>query len=233
MYWFLKIVLTPWLYLMWRMRVQGRKNIPRRGAAILAANHTSFLENLLVPASQRRRVTYLAKADYFDSWKTRWFFSGSGQIPIPRTGGSATEAAMQAAEGVINAGGLFGIYPEGTRSPDGRLYRGKTGAARIALATGAPLLPVGVIGTRDLMRPGQMLPRPGKVTIVVGEPLDVDKYRNWPDEQAAARALTDELMKQIQELSGQDYVDRYSERARRVRRGQDAEATDEPAEAAA
>lgn len=223
-YWLLKILLTPWLYLLWRMQVDGRANVPRRGPAILACNHVSFLENLLVPSVLLRRVTYVAKAEYFESWKTKWFFAASGQIPIPRTGGSASDAALEAAAGVLEAGHIFGIYPEGTRSPDGRLYRGKTGVARLALETGAPLIPVGAVGTGDVLPPGKRLPRPGKVVIEFGEPIDVDKYRRWPDEQKAARALTDELMFRIRELTDQEYVDRYASRSESIRRPPDVEA---------
>ena len=234
-YWLFKIILTPLLYLMFRTKVQGRENIPKRGGAILAANHVSFLENFMIPAVTRfRKVTYVAKAEYFESWKTRWFYAGAGQIPMSRTGGDAGDAALIAAEGAIAAGDLFGIYPEGTRSPDGRLYRGKTGVARVALRTGAPLIPVGVIGTDKAMGPDAKIPRPHKVIVKFGSPIDVEKYRLWPDQRAAARALTDEVMFRIRDLTGQEYVDEYSKRARQRsrRRSGDIDAGDEEARAA-
>ncbi len=224
LYYIIKVLLTPIFFVVWRIRVKGRKNVPRHGPGVIASNHVSFMESMFVPATLRRRVTYVAKAEYFESWRTRWFFAGSGQIPLERTGGSASEAAIAAAESVLDKGHLFGIYPEGTRSPDGRLYRGKTGVARIALQTGAPLIPVGVIGTDKVLPAGKKFPRLGKrVEIIFGEPIDVDKYRRWPDEYRAARALTDELMYEIRELTGQVYVDEYAKKPGKRRLDEDAE----------
>jgi len=211
LYWFLKAVLTPIVALVFRVRVRGARNIPRRGAAIVAANHQAFLDSFFIPFSVRfRRVTYVAKAEYFDSWKTRWFFRGAGQIPITRDGGDRSQAALETAGGVLARGKVLGIYPEGTRSPDGRLHKGKTGAARLAIETGAPLVPCAVVGSGDVQRPGSNKIHPAKVTVRFGEPLDVERYRRWADRSAALRALTDELMAEIQRLSGQEFVNRYA-----------------------
>ncbi len=213
-YWIMKAILTPILRALWPTRVEGIENVPQRGPAILAANHLAFLDSLFLPSLLRRRVTYVAKAEYFDSWKTRWFFTGVGQIPIRREGGDASQGALMAAKEVLLHGGLFGIYPEGTRSPDGRLHRGRTGVARLALETGAPLVPVGIVGSRDIQPKGRTMPRLRKPLLVrFGTPVDVDKYRSWPDQRRACRALVDELMYEIAQLSGQEYTDRYASRS--------------------
>src|SRR5947207_13865279 len=146
-YWILKAVLTPILRFLFKVRVEGLEHVPKDGAAILASNHLSFSDSIFLPLVLRRRVTFVAKAEYFEDKKTAWFFRAVGQIPIKRGGGSASRRALEAAQDVIEDGGLFGIYPEGTRSPDGRLYKGHTGIARLALRTGAPVIPVAMIGT--------------------------------------------------------------------------------------
>src|SRR5581483_3844350 len=149
-YWALTAVLTHILRFCYRVRVDGREHVPSRGAVILAANHRSFMDSIFLPLVVRRRVTFVAKAEYFDSPRTAWFFRSCGQIPIRREGGSASEGALAAATDVLRAGGVFGIYPEGTRTRDGYLHRGHTGVARLALSTGAPVVPVGLVGTDEI-----------------------------------------------------------------------------------
>jgi 1-acyl-sn-glycerol-3-phosphate acyltransferase len=210
----LKILLTPVFRLLWRVRVEGTEHVPVRGAVILAPNHVTFLDSLFLPLVVRRRVTFVAKAEYFDSWKTAWFFRACGQIPMRREGGSASERALAAARDVLETGGVLGIYPEGTRSPDGRLYRGHTGVARLALGARVPVVPVGLVGTSEVQRPGSNLPRPFKrVTVRFGMPVDSTHYcAEAVHDPLALRAFTDELMFEIRALSGQDYVDRYAKR---------------------
>ncbi len=210
----LKVLLTPVFRLLWRVRVEGAEHVPEGGPVVLAPNHVTFLDSFFLPLVVRRRVTFVAKAEYFDSWKTAWFFRAVGQIPMRREGGSASERALAAAGDVLRSGDVLGIYPEGTRSPDGRLYRGHTGVARLAIACRVPVVPVGLVGTSEVQRPGSNVPRPFKrVTVRFGPSLDVSHY---PAETAAdpmaLRRLTDELMFEIRNLSGQDYVDRYAKK---------------------
>ena len=172
-----KVLLTPLIRLLWRVRVEGAQHVPASGPVILAPNHVTFLDSVFLPLVVPRRVTYVAKAEYFDSWKTAWFFRAVGQIPMRREGGSASERALAAARDVLEAGGVLGIYPEGTRSPDGRLYRGHTGVARLALGCHVPLVPVGLVGTGEVQRPGSNLPHPfKKVTVRFGRPLDLARF---------------------------------------------------------
>src|SRR5881275_255024 len=158
-YWLMKLVLTPVLRFFYRVRVEGLEHVPDEGAAILASNHVSFCDSIFLPLVLRRRVTFVAKAEYFEDPKTAWFFRAVGQIPVKRGGGPASLRALDAATEVLEAGGVFGIYPEGTRSPDGRLYKGHTGVARLALQTGAPVVAVAMIGTREAQPIGQAMPR--------------------------------------------------------------------------
>lgn len=211
LYWALKIVLTPVLRLVARVRVEGRDNVPRKGAVIVAANHRSFLDSMFIPLVISRRVTFVAKAEYFDSWKTAWFFRGVGQIPIRRDGGSASEGALLAATDVLQGGGVFGIYPEGTRTRDGKCHRGHTGVARLALRTGAPIIPVAIVGSDEVQPVDRKLPRIGRtVTIKFGAPIDVARYAGRHDDHLALRQLTDEVMFEIVELCGcYEYDDSY------------------------
>jgi 1-acyl-sn-glycerol-3-phosphate acyltransferase len=213
-YWALKILLTPVFRVLWRVRVEGAAHVPACGPVVLAPNHVSFLDSFFLPLAVRRRVTFVAKSEYFESWKTAWFFRAVGQIPMRREGGSASERALAAARHVLESGGVLGIYPEGTRSPDGRLYRGHTGVARLAIGCGVPVIPVGLVGTSQVQRPGSNLPRPFKrVTVRFGAPLDVSRYRKADAaDPLTLRVLTDELMFEIRSLSGQEYVDRYAKR---------------------
>jgi 1-acyl-sn-glycerol-3-phosphate acyltransferase len=214
-YWVLKAILTPVLHLFYRVRVEGRAAVPRTGPVIIAANHRSFLDSLFLPLVLRRRVTFVAKAEYFDDPKTAWFFRAVGQIPIRREGGSAAEGALAAATDVLEQGGVFAIYPEGTRTRDGYLHRGHTGVARLALATGAPIVPVGLVATDECQPTDKKLPRVFRtVWIRFGPPLPVARYVDRSDDRLALRQITDELMYEIRELSGYEYVDVYATKQR-------------------
>lgn len=210
-YWVLKAILTPVLRLVYRVRVEGRDQVPTKGPVILAANHRSFLDSIFLPLVLRRRVTFVAKAEYFDDKRTAWFFRAVGQIPIRREGGSAAEGALAAATDVLQQGGVFGIYPEGTRTRDGYLHRGHTGVARLALATGAPIVPVGMVATDECQPTDKKLPRLFRtVWVRFGTPLAVEHYDDRADDRLVLRQLTDELMYEIRELSGYEYVDTYA-----------------------
>ena len=210
-YWIVKVILTPILRVVYRIRVEGRDHLPTHGPVILASNHRSFLDSIFIPLIVRRRVTFVAKAEYFDDPKTAWFFRAVGQIPIRREGGSASEGALAAATDVLESGGVFGIYPEGTRTRDGLLHKGKTGVARLALATGAPIVPVGLIGTDECQPTNAKLPRLfRKVTIRFGPPLSMGHYQDRSDDRLVLRQITDELMFEIGELSGYEYRDTYA-----------------------
>jgi 1-acyl-sn-glycerol-3-phosphate acyltransferase len=209
----MKIILTPILRLLFRVRVEGIENLLADGAAILASNHISFSDSIFLPLVLKRRITFVAKAEYFEDPKTAWFFRAVGQIPINREGGSASQRALDAARAVLEGGGLFGIYPEGTRSPDGRLYKGKTGIARLSLQTGAPVIAVAMIGTKEAQPIGQVVPRffmP--VTIKFSKPMRFDRYADRKDDPLVLRQITDEIMFELRELSGQEYVNTYAKR---------------------
>jgi 1-acyl-sn-glycerol-3-phosphate acyltransferase len=228
-YWMLKVVLSPIFFVLWRVRIEGREHIPVTGPAVLAANHQSFCDSFFLPLVLRRRVTYVAKAEYFDNWRTAWFFRAAGQIPMQRGGGDASQRALDTAQEVLRGGDLLGIYPEGTRSPDPRLHKGHTGVARLALGCGVPIIPVGIVGTREVQPPGSRFMRPFRpVTVRFGPPLDFPRHGATAgdpcpdpaggapddrDEQFELRALTDALMTEIARLSGQEYVDHYANRS--------------------
>ncbi len=212
-YWLVKVVLTPILRFFYRVRVEGLEHLPAEGPVILASNHVSFCDSFFLPMVLRRRITFVAKAEYFEDPKTAWFFRAAGQIPIRRDGGSASAGALVAARGVLDAGGLFGIYPEGTRSPDGRLYRGHTGVARLALQCHAPIIPVAMIGTREAQPIGQAMPNLFvPITIRMGRPLRYEHLYGRVDDRLALRDIADEVMYELRELSGQEYVPRYAKR---------------------
>jgi 1-acyl-sn-glycerol-3-phosphate acyltransferase len=211
LYWTLKLVLTPLLRLGFRIQVEGRDHLPRRGPVILAANHRSFLDSIFLPlAIGARRMTFVAKAEYFENPRTAWFFRAVGQIPIQRSGGSASDSALDAATNVLATGGAFGIYPEGTRTRDGVTHRGHTGVARLARTTGVPIVPVGLIGTDECQPTNAKLPRLfRRVTIRFGEPIPADRYLD--EEGLALRQLTDEVMFEIVQLCAvYDYRDTYA-----------------------
>lgn len=220
LYWVLKlVVLGPWLRVLFRPWVEGEENIPRDGAAILVSNHISFSDSIFLPLVLRRRTTFLAKSDYFTGTGvkgalSRAFFGGTGQVPIDRSGGKASEAALNTGLRVLSTGEMLALYPEGTRSPDGTLYRGKTGAARMALQAGVPVIPVAMIGTREIQPPHVIKPRLRRVGIRVGRPLDFSRYSGMDSDRFVLRSITDEMMYELMQLSGQRYVDMYASRAK-------------------
>ncbi|WP_327237749.1 1-acyl-sn-glycerol-3-phosphate acyltransferase [Streptomyces sp. NBC_01317] len=215
-YYVLKYVLLgPLLRLLFRPRIEGLEHIPADGAAIVAGNHLSFSDHFLMPAILKRRITFLAKAEYFTGpgvkgRLTAFFFRSAGQIPVDRSGKEAGQAAIREGLGVLAEDELLGIYPEGTRSHDGRLYKGKVGVAVMAIRGKAPVVPCAMVGTFEIQPPGQKVPRIKRVTIRFGEPLDFSRYEGLEDQKAAIRAVTDEIMYAILGLSGQEYVDRYA-----------------------
>lgn len=216
LYWLLKYVFPgPFMHLYNRPEVQGVENIPRKGAAILAGNHLSFTDWLFTPLMSTRRITYLAKAEYFTTpgFKGRlqkFFFTSAGQYPIDRSGADAAESALNTARKLLDEGRLVGLYPEGTRSPDGRLYKGKTGVARLALETGIPVIPVALIGTDEVCPPGPFRWRKKKVIVKFGEPIDFSRYEGMGGNRFVERAVTDEIMYELMRMSGQEYVDVYA-----------------------
>ena len=215
-YWVLKtVVLGPILKLLFRPWVEGEENVPEDGPAILASNHLSFSDSIFLPLVIERRVTFLAKADYFTGRgvkgrMTAAFFKGVGQLPIDRSGGRAGEAALRSGLKVLRRGEVLGIYPEGTRSPDGRLYRGRTGVARMALEAGCPVLPVAMIGTDKAQPTGKVVPKIMRIGIRIGKPLDFSRYEGMEDDRFVLRSITDEIMYELMLLSGQEYVDMYA-----------------------
>ncbi|MEU2262966.1 lysophospholipid acyltransferase family protein [Streptomyces sp. NPDC019645] len=209
------VILGPLLRVLFRPRIEGLEHIPADGAAIVAGNHLSFSDHFLMPAILKRRITFLAKAEYFTGpgikgRLTAAFFRSAGQIPVDRSGKEAGKAAIREGLGVLGKGELLGIYPEGTRSPDGRLYKGKVGVAVMALTAGVPVVPCAMVGTFEIQPPGQVLPKIKRVTIRFGEPLDFSRYEGMENEKAVLRAVTDEIMYEILALSGQQYVDEYA-----------------------
>jgi 1-acyl-sn-glycerol-3-phosphate acyltransferase len=211
LYWIVKYLVTPVMVVFVRVRVEGRANVPGRGPVILASNHRSFLDSFFIPLVMRRRVTFVAKAEYFDDPKTAWFFRSCGQIPIRREGGSASERALASATEVLRSGNVFAIYPEGTRTRDGKLHRGHTGVARLAMGCNVPIVPVGLVGTDDVQPVDSRLPKLfRRVTIRFGEPIDPARYAGREHDRMALRELTDEVMYEINELSGYEYVDTYA-----------------------
>ncbi len=207
----MKAVLTPLLHLLYRVQVEGRENVPARGRVIVAANHRSFLDSIFIPLMIRRRVTFVAKAEYFDDPKSAWFFRGVGQIPIRREGGDASEGALLAALDVLNDDGVFAIYPEGTRSRDGYLHRGHTGVARLALRSGAPIVPCGVIGTDEIQPVDKRMPRVfRRVRLRFGTPIDARTRVHGEEDHLTLRAIADEVMFELQQLTGYEYVDTYA-----------------------
>lgn len=209
------LILGPLLRLIFRPWVRGMENIPANGAAILASNHLSFSDSIFLPLQSRRPVVFLAKSEYFTGKGvkgalTRWFFKSTGQLPIDRSGGKASEASLNTGLSVLSQGLVLGIYPEGTRSPDGKLYRGRTGIARMALESKVPVIPVAMIDTEKVQPIGKRLPRIRRVGIVVGQPLDFSRFDGMEGDRIVLRAVTDEIMYELAKLSGQEYVDAYA-----------------------
>lgn len=196
---------------LWKVEVEGLHRLPPEGGAILCPNHVSFLDSAFLMMAVPRRISFIGKAEYMDSWKTKYLFPAMGMIPIDRSGGRASEAALTAAADALGRGHLFGIFPEGTRSRDGLLHKGHTGAARLALGAGFPIFPVGVIGTVEIQPPDAKVPKLFKsATIRIGQPIEVAHYKKREGDHLVYRELTDELMYEIRELTGQVYIDRYA-----------------------
>lgn len=213
-YWVFKGTVLTVLRIWFRPKIEGSRDLPA-GPVIVASNHLSFSDTFFLGAVVSRRLTFLAKSSYFNTpgikgWLMARFFRGLGQVPIDRSGGAASGLALSAGEQVLLRSGVLGIYPEGTRSPDGRLYRGRTGVARLALATGAPVVPVAMIGTERIQPPGTVMPRMAPLSIRIGEPLNFSRHQGLHDDPAVLRSVTDEIMRAVQKLSGQEYVDSYS-----------------------
>ncbi|MDT5258179.1 MAG: 1-acyl-sn-glycerol-3-phosphate acyltransferase [Mycobacterium sp.] len=215
-YWLLKyILLGPLLSLLGRPKVEGLEHVPSSGPVILASNHLAVMDSFFLPLVVRRRITFLAKSEYFTGtglkgWFSRWFFTAAGQVPIDRSDADAAQAALNTAERLLGEGKLLGMYPEGTRSPDGRLYKGKTGLGRLALETGVPVIPVAMIGTNVVNPPGTTRLRFGRVTVRFGAPMDFSRFEGMSGNRFIERAVTDEVIYELMGLSGQEYVDIYA-----------------------
>jgi len=219
LYWLLKAILVPLLRPLYRPTVEGLENIPFEGPAIVASNHLSFLDSIFLPLVVPRRITFLAKSEYFTERGLKgrlklMFFAGVGQVPIDRSGGEASEDALRTGVRILRGNKVLGIYPEGTRSPDGRLYRGKIGIARMALAAEVPVIPVAMIGTFEVQPQGTIWPSIRKIGIRIGEPLDFSRYAGLDDDRFVLRSITDEIMYELMMLSGQEYVDIYAAKAK-------------------
>jgi 1-acyl-sn-glycerol-3-phosphate acyltransferase len=215
-YWLVKyIAVGPLLSLLGRPKVEGLEYVPTSGPAILASNHLAVMDSFFLPLVVRRRITFLAKSEYFTGtglkgWLSRWFFTAVGQVPIDRSDADAAQAALNTAEQVLAQGKLLGMYPEGTRSPDGRLYKGKTGLGRLALETGVPVIPVAMIGTNVVNPPGSTMLRFGRVTVRFGKPMEFSRFEGMAGNRFIERAVTDEVIYELMGLSGQEYVDIYA-----------------------
>ncbi|MET0933675.1 MAG: lysophospholipid acyltransferase family protein [Mycetocola sp.] len=215
-YWFMKyLVAGPLLKTLFRPWVVGQENIPKSGGAIIASNHLSVIDSVFLPLYLDRRISFLAKSEYFTGkglkgWVTRVFMKMTGQLPIDRSGGKASEASLLTGLRVLGGGDLLGIYPEGTRSPDGKMYRGRTGVARMVLEAGVPIVPIAMIDTEKMMPIGTRLPKVRRIGIIIGEPLDFSRFEGMEGDRFILRSITDELMYEMQRLSKQEYVDVYA-----------------------
>jgi len=215
-YWLMKyVVIGPIVKAIFRPWIVGRSNVPKNGAAILASNHLSFADSVFLPLMIDRPVAFLAKSDYFTGrgirgWFTRIFMKATGQLPIDRSGGKASEASLNTGLQVLGRGELLGVYPEGTRSPDGRLYRGRTGIARMALEAKVPVIPVIMVDTDTMMPIGKRMPRIVRVGVVIGEPLDFSRYAGMENDRYILRSVVDEIMIALQRLGQQQYDDVYA-----------------------
>ena len=221
LYWLMKYVLLgPLMRLAFRPRVTGAEHLPREGGALVASNHLAVVDSFVLPLMVPRRMTFPAKVEYFTGSGPlgalqRWFFTGMGQIPIDRGNAHAARAALDTGVRVLGEGRLFGIYPEGTRSPDGRLYKGRTGVAKMALEARVAVVPVAMVGSDRANPVGSRLLRPRRIEIRIGRPLDFSRYHPIADDRQVERAMTDEIMHALMELSGQEYVDVYATSAKR------------------
>ncbi|MFD5316254.1 lysophospholipid acyltransferase family protein [Streptomyces sp. NPDC127098] len=214
----MKTLIGPLLRLFFRPRVEGAENVPAEGPVIVAGNHLTFIDSVILNLISKRQVFFIGKSSYVTgrSLKGRamaWFFTAVGMIPVDRDGGHGGVAALMTGRRVLDEGKVFGIYPEGTRSPDGRLYRGRTGIARLTLMTGVPVVPFAMIGTDQVQPGGKGLPRIGRgrrITVRFGKPLDFSRYEGMDRDRYVLRAVTDEVMTEVMRLSGQEYVDMYA-----------------------
>ncbi|MFT2816584.1 lysophospholipid acyltransferase family protein [Leifsonia sp. A12D58] len=215
-YWIMKnIVVGPIVLAIFRPWIKGLDKIPKTGGVILASNHLSFIDSIFLPLVVPRRVVFLAKSEYFTGkglkgWATRQFFKATGQLPIDRSGGKASEDSLNTGLRVLGEGGVLGIYPEGTRSPDAKMYRGRTGVARMVLEAGVPIVPVAMIDTEKAMPTGTRIPKVRRIGIVFGDPLDFSRFEGMEGDRFVLRSITDELMYELQHLSGQEYLDVYA-----------------------
>ncbi|GAT84786.1 acyl-phosphate glycerol 3-phosphate acyltransferase [Streptomyces sp. F-3] len=212
-------MLGPIMRLMFRPRVEGVEHIPSEGPVILAGNHLTFIDSMILPLVCDRQVFFIGKDEYVKGKGLKgrlmaWFFTGVGMIPVDRDGGKGGVAALMTGRRVLEEGKVFGIYPEGTRSPDGRLYRGRTGIARLTLMTGAPVVPFAMIGTDRIQPTGAGMPRPCRVTVRFGEPMEFSRYEGMDRDRYVLRAVTDSVMAEVMRLSGQEYVDMYATKAK-------------------
>ena len=216
MYWFFVKTLGPIAKLIFYPESEGVKNIPKNGGAIIASNHLAVIDDAVIPMTCPRMVHFMGKSDYFTGkgFKGRikkWFFTSVGVFPVDSSGGKKSAEAMNNARKVLEEGHLFGIHPEGTRSPDGRLYKGHTGVARLSLETGCPIIPVALIGTGELQPAGKVWPRRGKVKVIYGKPIYVSKIAANKITHEQIRSLTDRMTEEIRKMSGQTYVDEYAQ----------------------
>jgi 1-acyl-sn-glycerol-3-phosphate acyltransferase len=209
-----RVVIGPTLHLLGRPRVTGLEHVPASGPAILASNHLSFIDSMYLPLMISRPVVFPAKAEYFTAkgplgrmWAA--YLRSTNQLEIDRNDSRSAQATLEAAAGILRAGDLFGFYPEGTRSPDGRLYRGRSGLGWLVLNTGAPVIPVAMLGTRKMLPPGAPLPRPTRIDIKIGKPMEFGHLAGDPPARAR-RTIGDEVMRAIADLSGQEYVHEYA-----------------------
>src|SRR5918995_18066 len=224
-----RTVLRPIVTRLWTIHREGYDRLPTDGPAILCPNHISFLDSAFLMLTLPRNISFVGKAEYMDSWKTKYLFPMMGMIPIDRKGGSKARAALDTAARVLERGELFGIFPEGTRTRDGKLHKGRTGAARLAMETGAPIYPVGIVGTDRALPPDSVRPRRGKVTIAIGRPIRPERYVQMPERHRAYRAMIDEVMFEIRELSGQEYANTYSGKAEEAAEGAETREAARPA----
>ncbi|MEO7122318.1 MAG: lysophospholipid acyltransferase family protein [Lacisediminihabitans sp.] len=214
-YWFMKnLIAGPLLRTVFRPWVTGHANIPRTGGVIMASNHLSFIDSVFLPLMMDRQISFLAKSDYytargFKGWAIKSFLKAAGMIPIDRSGGKASEASLQTGLGVLARGEILGIYPEGTRSPDGKLYRGRTGVARMILEGNVPVVPVAMIDTEKVMPVGRRIPKVRRIGIVIGKPLDFSRFQGMESDRFVLRSITDEIMYELSRLSSQEYIDVY------------------------
>lgn len=215
-YWLMKHwVIGPLLTTVFRPWVTGLENVPRTGPIIVVCNHLSFVDSIFLPLMIERQMAFLAKSDYFTGkglkgWLVRFFMTSAGQLPIDRTGGKASEASLNAGLQILAEGGVLAIYPEGTRSPDGRMYRGRTGVARMILEAHVPVIPAAVIGTEKVMPLGSTIPKVHRVGVVIGKPLDFSRFEGMESDRFVLRSITDEIIYEMNKLSEQEYVDVYA-----------------------